>query len=115
MATTIKVTIDDEKKKRGTKKSVKGSSKPKAGKASSAAKKSGTKAKPTKTAKKENAAKKSKYTQEQREAFKTGKAYRLGRDGKKIAFKPDSKLKESFDAGYEAGGKGKYKDLDGKK
>lgn len=44
---------------------------------------------------------KRRYTTNQMVAYKTGKAYKLGREGRKINFKSDD-MKESFRAGYKA-------------
>lgn len=68
-------------------------------------------AKEQKQPEKKTGGKKSKYTAAQRKAYATGKAYRLGRDGKKIEFKNEEN-KKSFQQGYRAGGKTKHKKLD---
>lgn len=52
------------------------------------------------------------YTQQQRNAYRTGKAYRLGREKKVIKFKNPAN-KDSFSAGYKAAGRelNKYKNI----
>lgn len=57
-------------------------------------------------------ARRSKYSSAEKMAYKTGRAYRLGRECKKINFKNGSKLKDSFQAGYKNAGKNlsKYDD-----
>ena len=42
-----------------------------------------------------------KYTAAQRRAYETGKAYKLGREGRKIKFK-NASTRASFQAGYKA-------------
>lgn len=54
-----------------------------------------------------------KRTPAQKRAYDTGKAYRLGRDEIMIIFKNPAN-KESFQAGYKAGGKTKYKRIKSK-
>ena len=52
------------------------------------------------------------YTQQQRNAYRTGKAYRLGREKKVITFKNPAN-KESFRAGYKNVGRNlhRYKNV----
>ena len=57
---------------------------------------------------------KSQYTAAERKAYVTGKAYRLGRDGRKIRFKSE-KNRESFRAGYRAAKSERYEKFSDKK
>lgn len=54
-----------------------------------------------------------KYTSAQRKAYETGKAYRLGREGKAINFRNPAN-KASFSAGYNSVRLSRYKNARGK-